>query len=268
MAVPTTYKSLINEWETKPIKEQSLMSLGASKLRLMVSGSDALLATTMKRWEDITGHTLLERYGMTEVGMALSNPLEGIRNPGHVGTPLPNVKIRLVSLSINEKTGLHEHGEIVPAGEPGEIQIKGPSVFKEYWKNLPATKEAFSEDGWFCSGDVASLNEQGYRIWGRASQDIIITGGENVSAKEVEQILSEHPNIIGCAVVGIDDPYWGNAVSVAIVANKKISREDLRSWAKNKMAPYKVPQKVRLVDILPLNSMGKVIKPEVRKLFR
>ena len=268
MAVPTTYKSLINEWETKPIKEQSLMSLGASKLRLMVSGSDALLATTMKQWEDITGHTLLERYGMTEVGMALSNPLEGIRNPGHVGTPLPNVKIRLVSLSINEKTGLHEHGEIVPAGEPGEIQIKGPSVFKEYWKNPPATKEAFSEDGWFCSGDVASLNEQGYRIWGRASQDIIITGGENVSAKEVEQILSEHPNIIGCAVVGIDDPYWGNAVSVAIVANKKISREDLRSWAKNKMAPYKVPQKVRLVDILPLNSMGKVIKPEVRKLFR
>ena len=269
MAVPTTYKALIREWESADAAKRSAMSLGASKLRLMVSGSDALMVDTLERWKEITGHVLLERYGMTEIGMALSNPLLGERVPGHVGMPLPGVEIRLVDLDIDEEAGRHRHGEETAAGRPGEIQVRGPSVFREYWRRPDATREAFSDGGWFCSGDVASLEDGGYRIWGRASQDIVITGGENVSAKEVEQVLSAHPSVRACAVVGMPDVYWGSAVSAAIVAEDghDITRETLREWARDKLAPYKLPQVVRVVDSLPMNAMGKVVKPEVRKLF-
>ncbi len=269
MAVPTTYKALIREWESADDAARVTMSQGASRLRLMVSGSDALMVDTFEKWKEITGHVLLERYGMTEIGMALSNPLEGERVPGHVGMPLPGVEIRLVDLRVDEDTGSRSHGGETPRGYPGEIQVRGPSVFREYWRRPDATNEAFTEDGWFCSGDVASLEEGGYRIWGRASQDIIITGGENVSAKEVEQVLSGHPLVRACAVVGTPDAYWGNAVSAAIVADDghEITRESLRDWARDKLAPYKLPQVVRVVDALPMNAMGKVVKPEVRKLF-
>ena len=269
MAVPTTYKALIREWETAGVEQQSAMSRGASGLRLMVSGSDALMVDTLQKWKEISGHVLLERYGMTEIGMALSNSLRGERVPGHVGMPLPGVDIRLVDLDVDDETGLHRHGDMTEKGRPGEIQVRGPSVFREYWRRPDATEEAFSDDGWFCSGDVASLEDGGYRIWGRASQDIIITGGENVSAKEVEQVLSSHPHVRACAVVGIPDPYWGSAVSAAIVMDDghDLARESLRGWARDKLAPYKLPQVVRLVDSLPMNAMGKVVKPEVRKLF-
>ena len=245
------------------------MSQGASRLRLMVSGSDALMIDTFEKWKEITGHVLLERYGMTEIGMALSNPLNGERVPGHVGMPLPGVEIRLVDLRVDEDTGRRSHGGKTPRGRPGEIQVRGPSVFREYWRRPDATGEAFTEDGWFCSGDVASLEDGGYRIWGRASQDLVITGGENVSAKEVEQVLSAHPLVRACAVVGVPDAYWGHAVSAAVVVEDghEITRESLRDWARDKLAPYKLPQVVRVVDSLPMNAMGKVVKPEVRKLF-
>ena len=202
MAVPTTYKALVREWESADAAKRTAMSRGASRLRLMVSGSDALMVDTLERWKEITGHVLLERYGMTEIGMALSNPLRGERVPGRVGTPLPGVEIRLVDLDIDDDTGQHRHGEETPPGRPGEIQVRGPSVFREYWRRPDATREAFSHDGWFCSGDVASLEDGGYRIWGRASQDIVITGGENVSAKEVEQVLSAHPSVRGLCRCG------------------------------------------------------------------
>ena len=269
MAVPTTYKALVREWESADAAKRTAMSQGVSRLRLMVSGSDALMVDTLERWREITGHVLLERYGMTEIGMALSNPLRGERVPGRVGTPLPGVEIRLVDLDIDDETGRHRHGEETPPGRPGEIQVRGPSVFREYWRRPDATREAFSDDGWFCSGDVASLEDGGYRIWGRASQDIVITGGENVSAKEVEQVLSAHPSVRACAVVGTPDVYWGNAVSAAVVVDDghDLTRESLRDWARDKLAPYKLPQIVRVVDSLPMNAMGKVVKPEVRKLF-
>ena len=269
MAVPTTYKALIGEWESADAARRSAMSRGASRLRLMVSGSDALMVDTFAKWKEITGHVLLERYGMTEIGMALSNPLRGERVPGHVGMPLPGVEIRLVDLDVDEDTGWHRHGGGTPKGRPGEIQVRGPSVFGEYWRRPDATSKAFTDDGWFCSGDVASLEAGGYRIWGRASQDIIITGGENVSAKEVEQVLSAHPSVRACAVVGTPDAYWGSAVSAAIVADDghDITRESLRDWARGRLARYKLPQVVRVVDSLPMNAMGKVVKPEVRKLF-
>ncbi len=269
MAVPTTYKALIREWESADAPRKKAMSSGASGLRLMVSGSDALMVDTLERWKEITGHVLLERYGMTEIGMALSNPLRGERVPGHVGMPLPGVEIRLVDLDVDEEAGRRRHGDETAAGRPGEIQIRGPSVFREYWRRPDATREAFTDDGWFCSGDVASLEDGGYRIWGRASQDIVITGGENVSAKEVEQVLSAHPSVRACAVVGTPDAYWGSAVSAAVVADDghDLTRESLRDWARDKLAPYKLPQVVRVVDSLPMNAMGKVVKPEVRKLF-
>ena len=177
--------------------------------------------------------------------MALSNPLNGERVPGHVGMPLPGVQIRLVDLDVDEETGPNTATAIeTAAGRPGEIQVRGPSVFREYWRRPDATREAFTDDGWFCSGDVASLEDGGYRIWGRASQDIVITGGENVSAKEVEQVLSAHPSVRACAVVGTPDAYWGNAVSAAIVADDghEVTRESLRDWARDKLAPYKLPQ--------------------------
>ena len=269
MAVPTTYKALIREWESSDAAKRAAMSRGASRLRLMVSGSDALMVDTFEKWKEITGHVLLERYGMTEIGMALSNPLKGERVPGHVGMPLPGVEIRLVDLDVDVETGRHHHGGEPPRGRPGEVQVRGPSVFREYWRRPDSTHEAFTDDGWFCSGDVASLEDGGYRIWGRASQDIIITGGENVSAKEVEQVLSAHPSIRACAVVGTPDAYWGSAVSAAIVVDdgRELTRESLRDWARDKLAPYKLPQVVRAVESLPMNAMGKVVKPEVRKLF-
>ncbi len=269
MAVPTTYKALIREWESAGVERRQAMSRGASKLRLMVSGSDALMVSTLEKWKKITGHTLLERYGMTEIGMALSNPLYGERSPGHVGTPLPGVEVRLVELELDEETGRHEHGGPAARGTPGEVQARGPGVFREYWRRPDATREALSSDGWFCSGDVASLEDGGFRIWGRASQDIIITGGENVSAREVEQVLSAHPGIRACAVVGALDHYWGKAVSAAVVAEEghEVNRESLRDWARGKLAPYKLPQRVRVVSELPMNTMGKVVKPEVRAIF-
>ena len=271
MAVPTTYKALIAAWEKAPPQRQRAMSEGCSKLRLMVSGSDALEVSTLERWQSITGHVLLERYGMTEIGMALSNPLHGERVPGHVGSPLPGVEARLVELEMGPVEGAsgHLHGGLAGPGQPGEVQIKGPSVFREYWGRPEATAEAFTDDGWFCTGDVASVENGVFRIWGRASQDIIISGGENVSAKEIEQVLARHPDIEASAVVGVGDSYWGRAVSAALVLREggSITRESLREWAKDKMAPYKIPQRVIAVHALPHNAMGKVVKPEVVKLF-
>ena len=245
------------------------MSRGAAGLRLMVSGSDALPVETLERWKEITGHVLLERYGMTEIGMALSNPLHGERRPGHVGGPLPGVEVRLVRMDLDEESGEHKHGGPVESGGQGEIQVRGPGVFREYWGRPEATREAFAGDGWFCSGDVASLEDGSYRIWGRASQDIIITGGENVPAKEVEQVIATHPDVETCAVVGIKDPYWGKAVSVALVTRDgvEIDRAALRRWAKDRLAPYKIPQRVLTLDELPVNAMGKVIKPRLVEEF-
>ena len=180
----------------------------SAKLRLMVSGSAALPVSTLERWKEITGHTLLERYGMTEIGMALSNPYRGERVPGSVGTPLPGVEVRLVD----------ESGEAVAPGTPGEIEVRGPSVFTEYWGKPDATRDAF-RDGWFRTGDTAVVENGVYRILGRTNIDILKTGGHKVSALEIEEALREHPAIAECAVVGVPDPEWGERVAAALVLN-------------------------------------------------
>ncbi|MCY4530694.1 MAG: acyl-CoA synthetase [Chloroflexi bacterium] len=274
MTVPTVYKALIAAWESGSREWQMEASAACSNMRLMVSGSDALPVDTFERWQEISGHGLLERYGMTEIGMALSNPLHGDRIPGHVGAPLPGVEVRLadLDLALFEETGERRYGEsVVGPNSPGELQVRGSGVFQEYWRKPDATREAFTDDGWFFTGDIASVNEDGmYRIWGRASQDLIISGGENVSALEVQRELLMHPEIDSCAVVGVKDPFWGKAVSAAVITRNGsgLDRDALREWAKGRLAPYKAPQRVIFVNDLPRNAMGKIVKPKVRDLFK
>ena len=258
MAVPTMYAKLISAWQAAPPDQQRNMSAGCEKMRLMVSGSAALPVETFQSWASITGHVLLERYGMTEIGMALSNPLHGQRVPGHVGTPLPHVEVRRVD----------EQGNLVAPDVPGEIEVRGPSVFLEYWGQPAATTEAFRE-GWFRTGDVAVVENGAYRILGRTSVDIIKTGGYKVSALEIEEVLRTHPHIRDCAVVGVPDSFWGQRVSAALVVEDgcRVTRAQLRDWAKERLAIYKVPQQMIEVPTLPRNALGKVMKREVTKRF-
>ncbi|MBW4677891.1 MAG: acyl-CoA synthetase [Desmonostoc geniculatum HA4340-LM1] len=258
MAVPTVYVKLIAAWENAKSDRQKSMSAGCGKMRLMVSGSAALPVQVLEKWQTISGHFLLERYGMTEIGMALSNSLHGERLSGYVGKPLPQVEVRLVD----------ENGELVPAGTPGEIQVKGPTVFLEYWQNPQATAKAF-QDGWFRTGDLAVVENGNYRILGRMSVDIIKTGGYKVSALEIEEVLRTHPDIQECAVVGVADIEWGERVCAALVlqGSQTLTLESLRSWAKEQLAVYKVPTQILIVEELPRNAMGKVTKPTVVELF-
>ena len=258
MAVPTIYARLVKAWKNASPQEQQVMTDSCKKLRLMVSGSAALPVSTLEEWRGISGHTLLERYGMTEIGMALSNPLNGERRPGHVGSPLPGVEVRLVD----------EENHIVPDGTQGEIQVRGKNVFREYWQRPEATKKAFVE-GWFKTGDIAICENNVYRILGRNSVDIIKTGGFKVSALEIEEVLRTHEAIEQCAVVGVPDPEWGERVGAAVILQegKSLDLESLRAWAKVLLAVYKVPSRLLVVDELPRNAMGKVVKPEVTKLF-
>ncbi len=259
MAVPTIYTKLISAWEAASPQRRALLSQACGRLRLMVSGSAALPVSTLNRWKEISGHTLLERYGMTEIGMALSNPLEGARVPGSVGMTLPGVDVQLVD----------ERGEEVATGSPGEIEVRGPNVFKEYWDKPEATQQAF-RDGWFRTGDVAVVENGRYRILGRMSIDIIKTGGNKVSALEVEEQLREHSAVAECAVVGVPDPEWGERVAVAVVLREgdTLDLERLRGWAKDRLASSKIPSRLLIVDALPRNAMGKVTKPAVVDLFK
>lgn len=273
MAVPTIYAKLVGAFDAAPPMVQDRWAQGAQRLRLMVSGSAALPTTVLERWRAITGHVLLERYGMTEIGMALSNPLEGRRRPGFVGVPLPGVEVRLVD----------EQGWPVEEGVTGEIEVRGPSVFREYWRRPEATIAAF-RDGWFRTGDVAVVDEGSYRILGRSSVDIIKTGGYKVSALEIEEALREHPAIAECGVVGVPDEEWGERVAVAVVVRptgepgsagmaadkgdeSPLSLDVLRAWAASRLAKYKLPTRLAIVESLPRNAMGKVVKGAVKELF-
>ncbi|MEO6817962.1 MAG: acyl-CoA synthetase [Edaphobacter sp.] len=258
MAVPTIYVRLIAAWEAATEAQRSAWSEACSELRLMVCGSAALPVSTLERWRDISGHTLLERYGMTEIGMALSNPLHGERVPGTVGRPLPGVSVQLAG----------EGGAPVEEGMPGEIEVRGGTVFLEYWKRPEATLEAF-RNGWFRTGDTAVVEQGRYRILGRTNIDILKTGGHKLSALEIEEILRTHPSVSECAVVGVPDEEWGERVSAALVLKDghTLQLTELRVWGKERMAAYKLPSRLLLTESLPRNAMGKVMKPAVTKLF-
>ncbi|MSP13770.1 MAG: long-chain fatty acid--CoA ligase [Chloroflexi bacterium] len=259
MAVPTIYTRLIAAWEGATPAGQVQMSRACAKMRLMVSGSAALPVSVFEKWRAISGHTLLERYGMTEISMGLSNPLHGERRPGMVGQPLPGVTIRLV-----DETGK----EIRATGQAGEIEVQGENVFLEYWGRPEATARAF-HDGWFRSGDVAVLEDGYYRILGRNSVDIIKSGGYKISALEIEETLRTHPAIGECAVVGVADAEWGERVCAAVVLQPghTLSLAELRAWARERIAPYKMPSRLQVMAALPCNVMGKVTKPEIIRFF-
>lgn len=259
MAVPTIYTKLISCWDAASPASQEAMSDACSRMRLMVSGSSALPVSVLKKWKRISGHVLLERYGMTETGMILSDALHGKRFPGYVGAPLPGVKVKLAD----------EEGRAVQPGTPGEILVKGPGVFREYWRRSQETKKSF-RDKWFCTGDIAVLKKDIYRILGRKSVDIIKTGGYKVSALEVEEVLRSHPAVEECAVVGLVDPEWGERVGAALVlkSKKSLKLDHLYPWLKERLAKYKIPKSYIILDKMPKNEMGKVSKPELVRHFQ
>jgi malonyl-CoA/methylmalonyl-CoA synthetase len=259
MAVPTIYVKLIAAWDAASPERREVLSRACARLRLMVSGSAALPVSTLERWKEISGHTLLERYGMTEIGMALSNPLHGERVPGSVGTPLPGVEVQLVG----------ENAEQVTPGIAGEIEVRGSTVFTEYWGKPEATRAAF-RDGWFRTGDTAVIENGVYRILGRTNIDILKTGGHKVSALEIEEALREHPSVAECAVVGLPDAEWGERIAAAVVLNDggDLDLPSLRIWARKSLAPHKLPSRLLVVDALPRNAMGKVMKPSIVVLFQ
>ena len=259
MGVPTIYVKLIRILEDAHDGDRKRYTDGFGQMRLMVSGSAALPASVHEQWTQLTGQKLLERYGMTEIGMALSNPLQGERRPGAVGAPLPGVTIRLIG----------EAGELIEGeNEPGEIQVRGPAVFSEYWDKPDVTRESFV-DGWFRTGDMAVLEDGYYRIMGRLSVDIIKSGGYKLSALEIEATLLTHPAISECAVVALPDDTWGEVVAVAIVSRdgEDIELPALKEWATERMSAYKIPKSLLLLEDLPKNAMGKVTKRAVQDLF-
>ncbi|OAV43113.1 acyl-CoA synthetase [Lewinella sp. 4G2] len=259
MAVPTIYYKLISYWEKLGESDQTRLSAGAATLNLMISGSAALPVPTLERWREITGQTLLERYGMTEIGMGLSNSYRGERRPGHVGLPLPGVEMRLADE--NQETIHREH-------VPGQIQIKGPSVFLEYWNKPEATAKSFTADGWFLTGDVAELNDGLYRILGRNSVDIIKSGGYKISALEIEAVLLAHPAVDQCAVVGLPDQEWGEVVAAAVVTREENPDwKAITAWLKERIPGYRLPRRWLKLDELPRNTIGKVTKNELKTLF-
>jgi malonyl-CoA/methylmalonyl-CoA synthetase len=258
MAVPTIYGRLIRAWENASDEARARWSRPVAGLRLMTSGSAALPVSTMERWQEITGHRLLERYGMTEIGMALSNSLDGERRAGTVGQPLPGVEARIVD----------DAGIEVAEGTSGQIEVCGPQVFREYWRRPEETAQAFRE-GWFKTGDEGVQEDGYFRILGRRSVDIIKTGGYKVSALEIEEMLRLHPAIADVAVVGVVDEEWGECVCAAlvVVGGDEPPPEAIRSWCKERLAPYKVPRRIRYLERLPHNSMGKVTKPALGQYF-
>ena len=258
MAVPTIYVKLIQYFDTIEQEQVRKICDGFSRMRLNISGSAACPVKLFNQWRDLTGQVLLERYGMTEIGMGISNPYDGERRAGCVGQPLPGVECQLFD---EDDRPINENAV------PGEIRIKGDNVFLEYWDNEKATKESF-RDGWFCTGDVAVVEDGYYRIMGRSSVDIIKSGGYKLSALEIEGVLLTHPAVSEVAVIGVQDDTWGEAVTafIGLNAGATLEYEDLKTWCDGKMSSYKIPKTIRIVDALPRNAMGKVTKPTLREM--
>lgn len=277
MAVPTIYSKLIQYYDqhfTQPHVKDFVKAVCKERIRLMVSGSAALPLPILQRWEKITGHTLLERYGMTEIGMALSNPLNGPRTPGAVGLPLPSVEVRIVmNNTTNTKIveGNHRETQVRSSleGKEGELLVRGPSVFKEYWNKPQETIESFTDDGWFKTGDTAVYRDGVYWIMGRSSVDIIKSGGYKISALEVERCLLAHPHIIDVAVIGAPDATWGQKVTAVVQLKKgqSMTLPKLKTWARDHMAHYTIPTGLVLVEEMPRNQMGKVNKKDLVRHF-
>jgi len=252
MGVPTLY--------VRMLAEPSLDREAARHMRLFIAGSAPLLIETFNEWKQRTGHTILERYGMSETIMLTSNPYDpkqGERRGGTVGFPLPGVQLRIRG----------DDGHDLPRGEIGGIQVKGPNVFKGYWRMPEKTAEDFTDDGWFKTGDVGRIDERGYvSIVGR-SKDLIISGGYNVYPAEIEGYINEMPGVAESALVGVPHPDFGE-VGVAVVTPKpgaQLSGEQIVARLKSQLANFKIPKRCFVVDELPRNTMGKVQKNLLRE---
>ncbi len=250
MAVPTIHQRLLDVPDAK--------SFNFSHVRLITSGSDRLPDEVFTGFQKTFGHTLLERYGMTETGMNCSNPLHGERRIGSVGLPLPGVEVRIVNSEIEEP---------LPIGEIGDVQLRGSNIFKGYWNQPEKSSASFSADGWFKTGDLGYLEADGYLTLCGRSKDLIISGGLNIYPPEVERVLAEHPAVAACAVIGCPDREWGERVTAVVVLEKteSASGEELMRFCREKLAPYKSPKSIVFRDGLPRNAMGKVQKGELRK---
>ncbi len=251
MGVPTFY--------TRLLAEPSFNRDVVRNMRLFISGSAPLLLDTFSEFEARTGQRILERYGMSEAGMITSNPLDGVRVGGTVGFPLPGNAVRIAD----------EKDHPLSDGEVGGIQIKGESVFAGYWQMPDKTKEGFTTDGWFKTGDVGAFDEEGYlSIVGRA-KDLIISGGYNVYPKEIELVLDALPGVLESAVIGVPHPDFGEAVTAVLVPQKgaQLSEQEILAHLKIQLANYKVPKQVHVVEELPRNAMGKVQKNALREKF-
>jgi len=250
MGVPTFYTRLLGL--------AGLDAAACAKMRLFISGSAPLLAETHRQFRERSGHAILERYGMTETGMITSNPYEGERIPGTVGYPLPHVELRIADAE----------GRELPRGEPGVIEVKGPNVFKGYWRNPEKTAEEIRKDGYFITGDVAVMADDGrVTISGRA-KDLIISGGFNVYPREIEEVIDSLPGVVESAAIGVPHPDFGEAVvAVIATANELPSERELIALMAERLARFKLPKRIFTLRELPRNAMGKVQKAELRKTY-
>ena len=243
MGVPTYY--------TRLLQQENFSENACTRMRVFISGSAPLLEETFRNFETRSGHRILERYGMTETGMNTSNPLHGVRKPATVGLSLPGIELRI-------------------ADDVGELQVRGPNVFKGYW-NLPdRTVEEFTDDGFFRTGDLGQIDDDGYvSIVGRA-KDLVISGGINIYPREVELYLDELPGVNESAVIGVPHADFGEAVIAIVVAkdDAMLTENELIQASSQDLANYKVPKRVVFVEELPRNAMGKIEKGRLRESFR
>ncbi len=255
MGVPTMYDRMLEHLNAHPPDATTL-----ARGRLFTAGSAALRPAVLARWQQLTGHRILERYGMSETLITLSNPGDGERRPGSVGQPVPGCEVRVVN----------EAGHDVEPGEIGELWVRGPHLMLGYWR-LPEASAAAYTDGWFRTGDVVRSDPDGYlRIVGRRSVDIIKSGGFKVAAPEIEEVLRGHPAVLDAAVVGVPDLRWGERIAAAVVARpgQVPTLEQLGPWVGTHLADYKKPRQIVVVDQLPRNALGKIQKPRLIAAFR
>ncbi|MBY0381061.1 MAG: malonyl-CoA synthase [Xanthobacteraceae bacterium] len=252
MGVPTFY--------TRLLQNPRLSKETTSHMRLFISGSAPLLADTHREWSARTGHAVLERYGMTETNMSTSNPYDGERVPGAVGYPLPGVSIRVTD---------PESGRELASDEIGMIEVKGPNVFKGYWRMPEKTRAEFRDDGFFITGDLGKIDPKGYvHIIGRG-KDLVISGGFNVYPKEVESEIDAIPGVIETAVIGVPHADFGEGVTAVVVADKTaaLNEDGVLRALDGRLAKFKLPKRVLFVDALPRNTMGKVQKNVLRETY-
>ncbi|RYG30074.1 MAG: malonyl-CoA synthase, partial [Burkholderiales bacterium] len=250
MGVPTFYIRLL--------ADDRFTCEAAAKMRLFVSGSAPLSADIHRAFEQRSGHRVLERYGMTETGMLTSNPYEGERRAGYVGPPLPGVELRIAEA---------ESGTVLPRGEVGIVEVKGPNVFKGYWQMPEKTAAEFRADGFFITGDMGVIDEQGYvQLVGR-EKDLIISGGLNVYPAEVEAVLDEREDVAEAAVIGVPHPDLGEAVVAVLRPNGLFDGQAIRAALRKELAGFKVPKEIIAVEDLPRNTMGKIQKKLLREQY-